>query len=317
MLFEPHARGCGVGVLADVRQRFLHDAEDRCFHIGRQSRGRQVVGEFDPCNFGSGIGHQRFDGVDDPQLVEGRRPEAADQPPRLVGRRPQKTQTFAKFAVFGRATQAMFAGLQLHHRPGEILGESVVNLIGDELPLAFLDLEQPPQQVSLVLQRLLRCLEREDIFAADENGRRAAIDEHRSQPQQEVVETAVGPSHGRLGGLLPACGKDVLDHSVQLLRRLRQGEVEHAAAHHLLRRPAVVHAVAETDRAGAVDDGDVVSRDAADRLPERGGVDPGHILGVDTLCRDQRRWLLDLAWLGVWHRMVPCNVSVSAAESAH
>ena len=53
------------------------------------------MGEFDPCNLGSGLGHQRFDGVDDPQLVEGWRTEAADQPPRLVCRRPQETQPFA------------------------------------------------------------------------------------------------------------------------------------------------------------------------------------------------------------------------------
>ena len=77
----------------------------------------------------------------------------------------------------------MLERLQVHHGPGEILGEPVVDFVRDKLPLAFLDLQQLPEHVPFVAEGLLRRLERQDIFAKDHHGHVFAAVADRAQPQ--------------------------------------------------------------------------------------------------------------------------------------
>ena len=45
--------------------------------------------------------------------------------------------------------------LKLHPRSGEILGQPVVNLVGDDLPFVVAGLEHSPKRLPLPLQSLL------------------------------------------------------------------------------------------------------------------------------------------------------------------
>ena len=49
----------------------------------------------------------------------------------------------------------MTGRLELHHGPGEVLREPVVDLVGDHLPLAFLDADELPQGLPIGPQRPL------------------------------------------------------------------------------------------------------------------------------------------------------------------
>ena len=119
-----------------------------------------MVLKMDPWNEGPGLCGQRFDRLDDPQFVEGRRPQAADQAPGFVDGGPQQPQALAELLLDnvseGAVTRGMLERLQVHHGPGEILGEPVVDFVRDKLPLAFLDLQQLPEHVPFVAEGLLR-----------------------------------------------------------------------------------------------------------------------------------------------------------------
>ena len=43
-------------------------------------------------------------------------------------------------------------GLELHHRRGKVLGQPVVNLVGDDLPFVVAGLEHLPQRLPFLLQ---------------------------------------------------------------------------------------------------------------------------------------------------------------------
>ena len=46
----------------------------------------------------------------------------------------------------------MEVGLEVHDGAGDVLGQAVVDFVGDELPLLFLDFEQSAEHAAFMLQ---------------------------------------------------------------------------------------------------------------------------------------------------------------------
>ena len=59
-------------------------------------------------------------------------------------------------ASAGLRAKRFAEALQPEQGAGKLLGETVVNFVGDQLPFLLLNIEQPPQQLLLFLDRLGR-----------------------------------------------------------------------------------------------------------------------------------------------------------------
>ena len=132
-------------VLADVLEGFLRDPQDRCLLVRCQppvdAVHRHVDGDLVPrCERLAGLGH----GLGQPH-VDGRRPQLGDECPDLV---QAVAQHVAKERQLGmrrprRSVDHAVQVLDLEDRAGQHLGGSVMDLLGQPLPLRLLRLDDP------------------------------------------------------------------------------------------------------------------------------------------------------------------------------
>ena len=142
---------------AGVGQRFLDDAEDGALQGRGQSLEPDVVYELDFRLFAFlGFAGQVVDRRHDSGLVEDRRPQPADQSPRFIDAPANERQPHVEgLPGVRRFLGVQFAkALQVVQGTGEILAEAVVDLIGGQLPVSFVQVEQLPQQPLFLLNRL-------------------------------------------------------------------------------------------------------------------------------------------------------------------
>ena len=156
-LAQRHADPVAAAMPNGVGQRLLNDAEDRIFQRRRKTLAGRVLLEFDLRPAGPVLFvHQILNGLDDAELVEHRRTQAADQPTGLVdGAADQLHARVKSFPRLGRiARERLAKGLQAEDCAGKLLGEAVVNLVGDQLAFLLVNVEQSPQQLLLFLDAL-------------------------------------------------------------------------------------------------------------------------------------------------------------------
>ena len=132
-------------MLPGVGQRLLHDSEDGRLHGRGQPSARQRVHERHGGDLHAGVGDQRFDRLHDAEFVERGWPQAADQPTRLFGRCLQQPDALVEFPGRLPRAQRVAAGFEMHQAPCQVLGEAVVDLVGDQLAFLLLDLQEPPE----------------------------------------------------------------------------------------------------------------------------------------------------------------------------
>ena len=96
-------------------------------------------------------------GGHDARLVEDRRPHAADQPPRFEMRLPHHlhARIVGGPGVPGRGPLGLLVGLELDHRGGQLLGQPVVDVVGDQLPFVIAGAEHVPERSSLPIDGFL------------------------------------------------------------------------------------------------------------------------------------------------------------------
>ena len=149
-------------MIAGVGQPLLDDAVNDVFHDRGQTAERDPAAKIDLRSLVEGrIVDQMGDGGHDARFVEDRRPHAADEPPglgvALAGAWPCRASK-ALAASFGFACLKMVVDLELHDRPGQLLGQSVVDVVGDQLPFVVAGLEHVLESSAFPLQGLLGLL---------------------------------------------------------------------------------------------------------------------------------------------------------------
>ena len=92
-----------------------------------------------------------------PDFIDDRRAHFADQAPRLgVGLANKLHGRLVGFLrLFRGVLPKGIVSLKLHARSGKILGQPVVNLVGDDLPFVVAGLEHSPERLPLPLQGIL------------------------------------------------------------------------------------------------------------------------------------------------------------------
>ena len=101
--------------------------------------------------------HKMGDGRHDARFVEDRRPDAGDQTAGLEMAllEHRHAGVVGLRRLFGLRVLQVGEGLELHDRPGQLLGQSVVDFVGDELPFVVAGLQQVFEGAMFSLQCLL------------------------------------------------------------------------------------------------------------------------------------------------------------------
>ena len=143
---------------ASIGERFLGDAVDGVLQNRLQAHEFHVALEFDLGPAGLLlIVSQVGQGGHDSRLVEDRGADSADQPAGFEMRLPHHlhARVVGGLGVLGRGTLELLVGLELHHRGGQLLGQPVVDVVGDQLPFVIAGAEHVPERFSLPIDRFL------------------------------------------------------------------------------------------------------------------------------------------------------------------
>ena len=168
----------GLAVAAGIGEGLLGNAVDGVFQDRRQAVELDLGLELDDGpSFSPFLIHEMSDGRDDPFLVEDRRTNAADQPSGLVVGLAEHRDCGMQGVggLFGPGLPQMVEGIELHQCAGQLLRQSVMDLVGDQLPFVIAGLKKVPERSTFAFRGLLGPLafgnvaeEADDAGAADD-----------------------------------------------------------------------------------------------------------------------------------------------------
>ena len=157
----------------DIVQPFLHDAIDGHLDRGGQALEVHVLAALDfdavlPLRLLAEVLHGGHYAL----FFQRGGAEPVDQPPGFFDRLGQDLGALLQIAM--RAGWVVFdlgvGRLQEEIRSGHVLHDAVMNFVGDQLPVAFMDIEQPPQHSHLAAQLLLGKLSLSNVEQHSQQG---------------------------------------------------------------------------------------------------------------------------------------------------
>ena len=165
-LHEPNSYARALAVLAGIRQGFLADAVDGVFQGWIEAvkfdlteilyAGALLAALF-VNQMGDRLHHARF--------VENWRADAGNEASGLEMGLPQHHHAglVGLDCILGALVVELLEDLELHDCPGQLLGQAVVDVVGDELPLVVARLQQMLEVEVLFRQGLLGLLALRDV----------------------------------------------------------------------------------------------------------------------------------------------------------